>query len=224
MNDIIFLPLDIPKIPMTSEMVSLFKGEEKYVWWDQEILLGDPDPRTPLGLPYNWNDRSEIFHPLVDHVQRYLPFEWLTYVRLARARTSVGLHVDDNYESPPFPHHKAITKELKQHHLDNEPIGYRVILSGSRDTFYFCKDYDPTYKTQIEQPKIYATIPDDTDFFLIRNYQQPHGVDCNKLDENRVVGFLLGKVLPEKHSALIEKSIVKYKDYVLRSKHLACDV
>lgn len=216
MRDIIFLPLDIPLIPQTDDMVSLFKGDERYVWWQQEVLLGDPDPRVPLGDPAEWNNRSEMFAPLIEHIKRYLPFEYLTYVRLARATKSVGLHVDDNYETPPFPHHKAITKDLKAHHLANEPIGYRVILSGSRDTFYFCKDYDPTYRRELAQPKHFVTIPDDTNFFLIRNYQQPHGVDCNHLDVTRIVGFLLGKVDVPAHEALIKRSAAKYHDNILR--------
>lgn len=215
MRDVIFLPLDIPKIPRTDEMVSLFRGSEKYVWWEQEILLGNQDPSIPLGYPADWNDNSPAFGPLIDHVSRYLPFKWLTYVRLARARGKVGLHVDDNYEVPPFPHHKAITRELKEHHLANEPIGYRVILSGSRNTFYFCRDYDPSYKTEPDQPKTYVTIPDDTDFFLIRNYQQPHGVDCDESDDTRVVGFFLGMVDPDKHSELIARSLNRYGEHAL---------
>ena len=216
MRDIIFLPLDVPKIPMSSDLVALFRGDERYVWWDQEVLLGDPDPSKPLGGPEPWNQKSQMFAPLIEHINRYLPFEWLTYVRLARARNPVGLHVDDNYEVPPFPHHKAITRELKDHHLANEPIGYRVMLSGSRDTFYFCKQYDPEYKREIRQPKTYVSIPDDTDFFLIRNYQQPHGVDCNHLDVTRIVGFLLGRVNPDAHRDLITRSMARYPQHILR--------
>lgn len=216
MKEIIFIPLDIPPIPDKGAMIAAFKGSERYVWWDEQVLLGNKDYNKPLGYAESWNDNSKIFQPLVDHIIQHLPFEYLTYVRLARAHTKVGVHVDDNHEVPPFPHHKAITKELKQHHLENEPIGYRVILSGSRNTFYFCKDYDPTYKTEINQTKHYAEIPESTDFFLIRNYQQPHGVDVNHHDVDRIVGFLLGKVDEAAHQALIARSLIKYHDYVLR--------
>lgn len=216
MRDIIFLPLDVPKVPRSSDMVDLFEGHDRYVWWQEEILLGNKDYNKPLGHPEPWNPGSEKFRPLIDHIQEHLPFEYLSFMRLARARDKVGLHVDDNYEVPPFPHHKAITKDLRDHHLANEPIGYRVILSGSRDTFYFCKDYDPTYRTEIDQPRTYVTIPEDTDFFLIRNYQQPHGVDTNPLDANRIVGFMLGKVDVAGHEELIRRSLLRFGDYALK--------
>lgn len=216
MKDVIFLPLDVPKVPRNDAMIELFEGRDTYVWWQEEILLGNKDYTKPLGYPEPWNPGSEKFQPLIDHISRYLPFEYLSFMRLARARDRVGLHVDDNYEVPPFPHHKCITRELKEHHLANEPIGYRVILSGSRDTFYFCKDYDPTYRSEPDQPRVYATIPEETDFFLIRNYQQPHGVDTNELDATRIVGFMLGKVNEEGHRSLVERSIARFGDYVVR--------
>lgn len=216
MTGIIFLPLDVPKVPMSEQMVELFEGKDSYVWWQEEVLLGNKDYGRPLGYPEPWNPGSEKFQPLIDHIEEHLPFEYLSFVRLARAKDKVGLHVDDNYEVPPFPHHKAITHDLKEHHLRNEPIGYRVILKGSRDTFYFCKDYDPTYKTEIDQPRHYVTIPDSTDFFLIKNYQQPHGVDTNEQDINRIVGFMLGKVNEQRHQELIERSIKRYADYAMR--------
>lgn len=216
MNDIIFLPLDIPKVPHSHEMVDLFTGSEKYAWWQQEILLGNGDPSKQLNDPEEWNPGSDRFRPLVDHIISHLPFEYLSYVRLARARDKVGLHVDDNYEIPPFPHHKSISRELKEHHLRNEPIGYRFILSGSRDTLYFCKRYDPEYKREIYQPRTYATIPEETDFFLIRNYQQPHGVDTDYRDANRIVGFLLGRVDEDRHLDLIRRSLDRFGDYAIK--------
>jgi len=217
MNDIIFLPLDIPRIPNKHKMLEKFKSEHTYVWWNEQILLGNKDYSLPFDGPEPWNQCANDFSELVDHVNRYLPFEYLSYVRLAHANQTVGVHVDDSEVNPPFAHHKAITKELRDHHLANEPIGYRVILSGSRDTFYFCKNYDPDYKTEIDQERHYVTIPDDTDFFLIKNYQQPHGVDVNQLDADRIVGFLLGKVDEEKHQQLIQQSIKKYPNHLLRA-------
>lgn len=215
MNNIIFLPLDIPKIPFNNEMTALFQGKEQYDWWQEDLLVGNKDYSKPLGFPEPWNDISKNYQPLIDHILKYLPFEYISYFRLARAREEVGVHVDDSYVNPPLERYKPITKELKDHHLKNEPIGYRLILNGSRDTFYFCKEYDPTYKTKIDQPKYYVTIPETTDFFLIRNYQQPHGVDINEQDHNRIVGFIIGKVDEGKHKQIIEKSITKYKDYML---------
>ena len=216
MDDLLFLPLDIPPIPDKQLILDAFRGTERYVWWDEQILLGNKDYTKPLGYPEPWNECASSYQSLIKHIETYLPFEWFSFVRLARAHKPVGLHIDDNFEVPPFPHHKAITKELKSHHLDNEPIGYRIILSGSRDTFYFCKDIDLTYQNHPIQKKHYVKIPESTDFFLIKNYQQPHGVDTNEDDNDRIVGFLLGKVNVTEHKNLIARSLQRYNDYVLR--------
>ena len=216
MNDIIFLPLDIPPIPDKQSLIDAFQTEHKYVWWDEQILAGNKDYTKPFGYPEPWNPCAAQYKALIDHIDAYLPFEYLSYMRLAHANKRVGVHIDDSEVHPPFPHHKAITPELKQHHLENEPIGYRIILSGSRDTFYFCKQYDPSYTTEIEQELTYVNIPADTDFFLLRNYQQPHGVDINELDSTRIVGFLLGKVDIAAHNDLITRSVEKYENYLLR--------
>ena len=217
MDDIIFLPLDVPPLADKQEIIGKFNSDRRYVWWDEQLLVGNKDYDKPLGYPEPPNDCAADFPALMKHVEMHLPFDWLSYFRLARAVKPVGLHVDDNYVNPPFPHHKAITQDLKQHHLDNEPMGYRVIISGSRNTFYFCKQYDPEYKTQIEQPKHYVTIPDATDFFLIRNYQQPHGVDTNDQDADRIVGFLLGHLNVDKHRDLIARSMARFGDHALRA-------
>jgi hypothetical protein len=217
MDNVIFTPLDIPPLPDKDKLLAAFDGEHKYVWWDEQILLGNKDYSKPFGYPESWNECAAQFQPLVDHINRYLPFEYLSYVRLARANQRVGVHVDDSEVVPQFPHHKPITKELRQHHLANEPIGYRVILSGSRDTFYFCDKYDPSYKSEIDQDKTFVRIPETTDFFLIKNYQQPHGVDINQEDQSRIVGFILGKVDIIAHQDLLKRSIYKYHDWVLRS-------
>ena len=114
----------------------------------------------------------------------------------------------------------TITQKMLDHQLANEPIGYRFVVSGSRDTLYMCNEYDYS-KDMSAQPKHFCTIPEDTDAFLINNCSQPHGVDVKDgIDDDRIDGFILGKVNESAHRELIERSANKYKQYTVKKDEL----
>ena len=83
-----------------------------------------------------------------------------------------------------------------------------------------CKDY--YYSKDISnQPKHFCTIPEETDAFLINNCTQPHGVDVKEgVDDDRIVGFILGKVIKSAHQKLIERSANKYNTQVIKKNEL----
>ena len=208
---LIFTPLDIPPIPNKQKIIDNFVGAEKYVWWKEETLLGNKDFNQQLGEMKPWNDIAKQKYPELLHwIDTYFPVEYKFYVRLARSTGNVKAHVDGNKTEAPYKHHMTITQAMLDHQLANEPIGYRFIVTGSRDTLYMCNEYD--YKKDLSnQPKHFCTIPESTDAFLINNCTQPHGVDVKPgIDDDRIVGFILGKVSISAHQKLIEASTNKY--------------
>jgi hypothetical protein len=66
------------------------------------------------------------------------------------------------------------------------------------------------------QNKTRCYLPEDTDSFVLRNQDQPHGVDEDV--EQRLVGFILGKPNTQRHNQLLEKSINKYSEHVIRKQ------
>ncbi len=224
MDNIVFLPLDVPLIKSRLDILTHFNDNhaETYVWWNMELLLGQRDLDSPLGSKdYPWNPRAKDKYPeIISLIKDHLPFENLYYVHLARAQKDILPHVDENYVERIFPHHMTITADLKSHLEALEPVGYRFIVSGRRDNFYLCKEYDPEYKKIIDQKKNYCHIPKTTDFFLIRNSRQPHGVDDIINDPDRLTGFILGSLNPIKHMDLIERSKIKFASSVKYSSDL----
>jgi hypothetical protein len=217
----IFTPLDIPPIPNKELIKEKFIPTETFAWWKEETLLGNKDLSKPFGEPKEWNtDAREMYPELVNWIDTYFPFEYKFYVRLARSTGNVAPHVDGNKVEAPHPHHMTITQEMLDHQMANEPIGYRFVVSGSRDTLYMCNDYDYS-KDMSNQPKHFCTIPKDTDAFLINNCTQPHGVDVDPtVDDDRIVGFVLGKVDVSAHEDLIKRSANKYKQYTVEKNEL----
>ena len=218
---LVFTPLAIPPIPNKQKIIDNFVGAEKYVWWKEETLLGEKDFSKPLGKPQDWNAHAKEKYPeLLEWIDSYLPFENKFYIRLARSTGNVAPHVDGNKTEAPYKHHMTITQEMLNNQLANEPIGYRFIVNGSRDTLYMCTEYDYS-KDMSNQSKTYCTIPNETDTFLINNNTQPHGVDVKEgIDDDRIVGFILGEVDVLAHRNLIKISTNKYKKYQVHKDEL----
>ena len=99
--------------------------------------------------------------------------------------------------------------------MEHEPIGYRFVIAGSKDKMYMCKEHDYS-KDMTWQEKHMCIVPDDTDAFVIRNQDQAHGVEADC--DDRLIGFILGKVNAKKHWDLIEKSVSIYSDKVIRKQ------
>lgn len=211
----LFTPLAVPPIPNKEQVLRDFKGEENFVWWGEETLLGDKRYNNPLGHPQEWTSKGRGYPELMNWIRTYLPFEELWYIRIARAQQAIPPHVDGNKVEPDHKHHLGITQEALDHLMANEPVGYRFIISGSRKNLYLCKEYD-YFKDMSGVDKYHTEVPSDTDAFLLRNQDMPHGVDEDT--EDRLVGFILGKVHEKAHQHLIAQSIKKYSDYVMRTK------
>lgn len=218
MSEVIFTPVDIPPIPNKEKILERFNAPDFYVWWNEETLLGVKEHNNPLGRPQQWTQEAKDNYPeLLEWIETYIPCDELYYIRIARASQAIPPHIDGNAVNPTHKHHLAITQEALDHILENEPVGYRFVVAGAKDKLYMCKEYDYT-KDMSWQEKTYCTVPEDTDCFLINNQTQPHGVDEDS--DDRLVGFILGKVNPEKHKALLEQSVNKYKDFVVTKQDL----
>ena len=61
--------------------------------------------------------------------------------------------------------------------------------------------------------KEYVEIPKETDCFLLKTNESPHGVDSD--DSERLLLFAIGYLNKEKHEQLIKKSREKYEDYMV---------
>ncbi len=222
-QEICFLPLDVPPLPDKNLISDAFQKleSEAYIWWNREILLGESNYEDPLGsYKCHWSEQAkQLFPSIVESIESHLPFENLFYVHLASAKETILPHVDENYVEKPFPFHMTILPELKQHLEKHEPVGFRFLIEGQRDALYLCSDYDPEYKTPPKQSKTHCQLPEDTDFFLIRNSKVPHGVDIDP-KVFRLMGFALGSVQPDAHRNLIEKSLIKYESYCIRAKDI----
>ena len=216
MRDVIYTPLALPQIEDKQTILDRFDAPETFVWWGEETLLGEKATNNPLGYPQAWTARARQLYPqIVDWVETHVPCDELYYIRIARARSAIPPHIDGNEVNPTHKHHLAIRQETRDYLLEHEPVGYRFQIAGTRDKMYMCAEHDYT-RDMSWQNKTQCYLPEDTDSFVLRNQDQPHGVDEDV--EPRLVGFILGKPNAQRHNQLLEKSINKYSEHVIRKQ------
>jgi hypothetical protein len=153
--------------------------------------------------PY-WNstiiDVNHQIFPIVEPVLAQLPFDHLTTITHKIQDREVGPHVDI------YPDMIFQEGEL-DNIVNNEPAGYRILLKGNRD------------KLEIFNGKewVFPYIPQFPCCYLINSTTMKHRV---KEDKNRELIYVRGILNKQKHQELIERSVEKYKDYVITEQIL----
>jgi len=212
-NDLMLIETDQKKIDSASDV---------FYKWKTQNLLEDGE----------WNEFARQTYPeLIQWIDDNFPFTQKLDVRLDRAQQSILPHTDaydwDNHvfegvmtdskgNSVKIPYANEVTnpQAIYKHQLENEPIGYRFIVSGSRNSLYMCNENNT-------QQKVFCSTPKETDAYVINHCTQMHGMDPKEsVDDERVVGFIDGIVDPNKHKQLIEKSYNVYKSYSLSKQDL----
>ena len=205
-----------------TDKAKIDSANDVFYKWQTQHLLED-------GV---WNKFARETYPeLVGWIDDNFPFTRKLDVRLDRAQQSILPHTDaydwDNHvfegvmtdskgNSAKIPYANKVTnpQTIYNHQLENEPIGYRFIVSGSRDSLYMCNEKNT-------QEKIFCSTPKETDAYVINHCTQMHGMDPKEsVDDDRVVGFIDGMVDPIKHQQLIEKSLEVYKSKSLLKQDL----
>lgn len=209
--------MDLPKFEHKQKVLDEFKPDQEFYFWseqyishrDRNIPFNDPMPIKP------------VHKELVDYVLEHFPFTGIVLFKLVRANTDVKPHVDDNYIDflGPSKDYNLITREFRDHQLNTDPCGYRMVIAGDRGSLYLT-DGEPQI---IDDKLVYGQItkhestyvPEDTDCFALKTYGSMHGVKKTEQDDNRLLLFVVGWLDEERHKELVNRSYVKYKDHAV---------
>jgi hypothetical protein len=210
--------LDLPKFQHKQKVLDEFAPDTDFYFWGEEYItirdrtipFHDPMPIQP------------VHTELVEYVAEHFPFTGVVLMKLIRANRDVKPHVDDNYldYDGPRKDFNAITREFRDHQLNTEPCGYRMIIEGDRKSLYLT-DGEPTVIDgkltygEVTQ-HIPTEVPESTDCFALKSYGSMHGVNKTENDDNRLLLFVVGWLDTDRHTALIEKSVGTYHDHVVR--------
>jgi len=196
-----YLPIDLPKLE-SSEMFS---------------LDGFVESKNPYyGLHLNAFDvHNKEWHPIMlknwffvkEYIEKYLPIKKFYIVRISKQLMDIGKHYDygkpNNISGVSDSKETIYNKELADHY-DNltSPYGYRLVLEG-RNNILTIHNNSAEYESK---------LPVFTNCYCINSIETKHST---KMDDNRWVVFIHGWLDEKRHDELINRSLIKYKDYVI---------
>lgn len=154
---------------------------------------------------------AELAHSQSKYLRRVLnelPFVRIRSVRLWSAHRTIIAHYDGNM--PP---------ELDG--VMRFPTEIRIMLDDQnpKETFWLCSStkYKPNAKESVpNEDRYYVTLPPDTNTFAWNNEDYLHGADYNP-PYRKILVVVKGWVDVKKLEELLDRSIAKYPDYVIRA-------
>jgi hypothetical protein len=99
--------------------------------------------------------------------------------------------------------------ELFKHTNEHEPCGFRMIVKGTKSGDMVVSTNDKI---------IVPTMPDETDWYALNYTEGLHGSNPASTDiDDRYVLFCMGWIDKDKHKELINRSIDKYSDFIVKN-------
>lgn len=189
---ILWMPIDLPKFPIANFSLDT---KRNWMFWNFAKLTNIDSPK------YSHSEiRKEIVkrYPELAEWIKLLPISSISNIKFNVQQSVVVPHID--FHSPDE------GAELFTNNSNNEPCGYRVLISGSR-----------TGKLYVVSggEKIYVNMPNETDVYVLGQTNCMHGVED---EPGRSTMYFHFFVDPVAHKNLLERSFEKYKDYAIIEK------
>ena len=189
MNNLLWLPIDIPKFPIDN-----FKLQSEFHWNFWNVTKLTETRNTSYEKTQIVDSIHEQFPELISWLN-YFPYLSIRNIKFNIQTGPVAAHID--FTNP------SLEPELYVNNRTNEPCGYRILLNGSRSNRLYVIKNDKRH---------YVTLPDTTDTYVLGHTNVLHGVDD---DSSRITIFTHFEIDSAKHNLLLARSLAKYSDYAV---------
>lgn len=188
MKNILWCPIDLPKCPVIPKL----QLTANWHFWEFAKLIVSYE--NPYAITDFTEEVKSKYPELVEWFKLF-PYTSIRNIKLNHQLESVKSHID--FTKP------ELEPELHKNNIENEPCGYRILLSGSRKNKLYVVH---------NNEKIYCEMPDDTDTYVLGHTCTLHGVDD---DTNRWTLFTHFEINSTNHKTLLNKSLQKYSIYAI---------
>ena len=199
---LIWCPIDIPKFPYPD--FDLPTSSTRWQFWDFKKITksvesnDDPDHLIQNAIAEIESIIYEEYPDLIEWINLF-PFKTIRNIKFNTQIEDCLAHIDFSYENCKT----DADKELWNNNSINEPCGYRTLISGSKTNMQYAIH---------NGEKIYTTIPDDTDTFVLNSTTLLHGVDA---EPGRKLIYMHFEIDTSANEKLIQSSLEKYSDYAI---------
>lgn len=206
---IVYTPIDLPKLEVDKQQVYDLRTSEALLKQYPGTTFGcEHGAGEVLFLKANHFNEPEMdgeWFGWVDkempHVREFveaLPYKSIRQLSFVAPPAATVAHYDEPLNATPY---------LRM----QSPSCYRVrwsdVTEPEEEVFYLSRDSEAT--------KVYPVLPRDTDTFVYDGSVYEHGADRGFPMYDRCQIIISGILDLEKHHELLDRSIEKYKDYVL---------
>ena len=192
---LIWCPIDIPKFPYPDfDLPSSFT---RWAYWDFKKITKQ-EGRFNYAISEIESIIYEEYPDLIEWINLF-PFKTIRLIKFNIQIEDCPTHIDFRYENCKT----DADKELWNNNSINEPCGYRTLISGSKTNMQYAIH---------NGEKIYTTIPDDTDTFILNSTTLLHGVDA---EPGRKLIYMHFEIDTSTNEKVIQSSLEKYSDYAI---------
>ena len=200
-----FMPIDMNIVLDKQEIIDNFEKTTDYWYWSFEKLTHTKNGKYGKN---DFTDRARKKYPKLIEYISHLPYTHISNVKINFQTAAVKAHIDFQPENQhlarmadkKFDPNEGI--DLYKDSLNYEPCGYRIVVRGSNDAL----------KLHINDEIKTCLMPDDTPTYVINHTSALHSVDR---DEGRINVYVSGFIDREKHMNILDRSMKKYKKYIL---------
>ena len=192
---LIWCPIDIPKFPYPD--FDLPVTPKRFAYWDFKKIT-KKESKSNYAISEIESIIYEEYPDLIEWINLF-PFKTIRNIKINAQIEDCPTHIDFRYENCKT----DASKELWNNNSINEPCGYRTLISGSKTNMQYAIH---------NGEKIYTTIPDDTDTFVLKSTTLPHGVDA---EPGRKLLYMHFEIDTSANEKLIQSSLEKYSDYAI---------
>lgn len=193
LNNILWCPIDIPKFPVFKESI---EANAEWIAWKFKRITEKRN--TAYDVTDFTKEVQDSMPELVSWINNF-PYKTIRNIKINYQIDTVPLHID--FTRPDD------EPDLYKNNIENEPCGYRVLIQGKRSNALYIEH---------NGSKLYTTLPDETDTYVLGHTLMPHGVDY---EPGRNTMFMHFEIDKEKHHELLFRSYEKYKQYAILSSN-----
>jgi hypothetical protein len=195
MSKLLWIPADVPPFPVSEKLLTQIKKEQFYFWDFFRLTEKMPSPYDKA----EWKEEVVREFPEVIEWFKNLPVKSIRNVKLNIQKRKVAPHID--FTKPDD------DPELWKNNNLMEPCGYRILLQGNRT--------DTLYAVNSKGEKVYCTMPEGTNTYLLRQTDGLHGVED---DIDRMIMYPHLEIDVNAHKIILENSLKKYSEYAIYDK------
>lgn len=200
---VLYTPLDLPDLNFDREEFIKWHEVKRHrtrdnINYDKKDFIAPWMVSFAYHVNTGWCNRFlKVIPDFKDILENHLPYTDITYINFLEQKIPCQLHQDVGSRPD----------------REDEPGAYKAFMVYDAPLMYF---QEGETKDTLSEEKLYIHHPNHlTKWFAIDNYSAYHAAELPAPGQRKIIMTILGTLDKEKHRTILERSLEKYKDYLI---------